>query len=381
MMRATKEQIQSVGDRLKRGEGWIGYRSGCEFLYFAFYPSPGAKQKFINTGSHNPEEAYRQLLAARQHTAQGDRLLPQEAARLRYEDLMQLLLDDYREKRRACLYSRKTKDGGTEWVFGGKDDLDAFFKRIPITSITALKIKEFVQRQRRQGYADPTIRRQLTCLRTAFTLAKQHDLITDDHIPSFVMPTNSPPRKGFLDLDQFKKLYDRLPERIRLTVLFIYYTGCRSGAAKQITWGMVNSDCTEIHAPGEIIKNDEDWEIPLVGPLQPISDALKAARRKSIQSADTPVFNFKNFSKLWNQTCHELKLGVRNGNRYNGLHPHDFRRSAARNLIKAGVPEQVAMKITGHKTREIFRRYNIVNNEDVKEALIRVGNVQSIKGC
>jgi len=186
-------------------------------------------------------------------------------------------------------------------------------------------------------------------------------------IPHFPMPQDSKPRTGFVNPDVFNQLRAAMPKHLHLLITFLYYTGCRIGAAKLITWAMVSKDCKELELPGEITKNGEPLTLPLVGKgLEQVSTMLKKQFRK-----DGPVFDATNLRKEWAAACHKLGLGVKDGWRYQGLKIHDLRRSAVRNLVRAGVREDVDMTISGHKTREVFSRYNITDATDIHEALIK----------
>jgi len=297
----------------------------------------------------------------------GARLLPQEVSKLRYEDLRQILVDHYRERFPGAI-TATNEDGKA--AFAGSRYLDKFFRNMPILEITALTIKEFVNWRRKKGHKDATIRRQLTPLRSAFQRAKDLDLLTDNHIPSFVLPRDSEPREGFLGPEDFDLILEKLPDHLKSAALFMYFTGARKGSVKKVTWSMVSKDNAQITMPGRINKNRKPHVIPLVGPLEPIVNML-TEMRKSFPNPEEHVFDFKNHRNIWNQICTELGFGKldKKTRKYEGLLMHDFRRSAARNLIKMGVRKELAKKITGHLTDEMFDRYAIQTTEDVAAEL------------
>ena len=228
---------------------------------------------------------------------------------------------------------------------------------------------------------DASINRSLQTLRSMYgQYVKDHpkQLSKGDipHMPKIQDADNI--GRGFIGQSGYDAIYNEMPENLRPLLQFLYITGFRSGAAKQITWNMVEWEkrgnqnvATELRIPVGFMKNKEQWKIPLVGPLEAVAKTFG----HGFQHIDMPVFNSTNFRREWNKACGKLGFGLFNKqkNTYYGLHPHDMRRSASRNLIGAGVPQTVAQKITGHKSSRMFDRYNITSDYDVTDALMKVG--------
>lgn len=141
-----------------------------------------------------------------------------------------------------------------------------------------------------------------------------------------------------------------------------------------LTWAQVNRKEWYVRIEGDQTKNEEARTIYLDNELKEIF-ANQWERRKEGKKVTQYVFpnhsgtgKIGDFRTAWKSACEEtaVKRLV-----------HDFRRTASRNLVRAGVPEAVAMKVTGHKTRSVFDRYNIVSDKDLKLAAERLEEHQN----
>jgi integrase len=190
-------------------------------------------------------------------------------------------------------------------------------------------------------------------------MAKREGKLRQQDVPYFPMPKDSDPAGQYIAPDQFAALLTHLPEDLHAFFTFMYYTGCRVGAVKRITWAMVNRDATEIKIPAELMKARAPLTVVLAGSgLEPVSKMLK----KMFRTEDGPVFDFTNYRAEWQKACHKVGLGVRDEKRcFDGIRIHDLRCSAAINLVDAGVSEDTVMKIGGWKTKAMFSRYNVMN--------------------
>jgi integrase len=128
--------------------------------------------------------------------------------------------------------------------------------------------------------------------------------------------------------------------------------------------------------PGET-KNDEGRVIPLAGELLEMLRMQKSIRDQKWSECAWVFFRcgrpIKTFNGAWASACIAAELFQIEGDREIPTRLfHDLRRTGVRNLVRAGVPERVGMAISGHKTRSIFDRYNIVSERALHEAARRL---------
>jgi len=176
-------------------------------------------------------------------------------------------------------------------------------------------------------------------------------------------------RKGFFEHGDFIALRDALPSHLKGFITFGYKTGWRISEIANLTWSQVDRDQGIVRIEPGDAKNDEGRTIYLDPELKEVFAHQWEARKK--EGKITPyVFLARNgrdmikgFRKTWDKACKDAKVGKRLF--------HDFRRTAVRNMVRAGIPERVAMMVSGHKTRSVFERYNIVSDTDLKMAAQR----------
>lgn len=240
--------------------------------------------------------------------------------------------------------------------------LDGFFHDRRASGITTDEIRAYIEKRQKEGAANGTINRELAILRRMFRLAVEDGKLRD--VPHFPILKEAPPRKGFLEHTDYQRLRQELPEYLRPVLAMGYYTSVRLGEILNLRWSNVDLANAEVRLDPGSTKNDEARTVPLMGELLEmlcIERQVKSDGEFVLTHAGQPIGSFY---KAWKSATKRAGL--------TGLLFHDLRRTGIRNLVPAGVPERVAMAISGHKTRAVFERYNLVSGRDLKDAAAKL---------
>jgi hypothetical protein len=189
-------------------------------------------------------------------------------------------------------------------------------------------------------------------------------------------------RRGFFERTEFESVVVELPEHLTDAARFAYLTGWRKGEVAGLRWEWVDTDAGTITLPDS--KNGKGRVLALSGDLAVIFDRREEARLYKDAEGEPRVADLVfhrqgrplgDFRKAWHAALtaagfsHRVKTPSGKLRTVYTRTFHDFRRTAARNLVRAGVREGVAMTVTGHKTRSVFDRYNITSTADVAQAI------------
>ncbi len=248
----------------------------------------------------------------------------------------------------------------------------AYFGDCKAHSVGTDRVKAYVSQRLELGAANATINRELAALKRMYNLGLQSETI--HRKPYIPMLKENNARKGFFEHGEFIAFRNALPEYFKPVVTFAYYTGWRKQEILSLKWNQVDLNGRTVRLDVGTTKNDKGRLIVLDGELLETMQGQWERRKVAEIPGQSPtllcpyVFHrdgkpIRDFRKAWAKARKETGLAAKI--------LHDFRRTAVRDAVRGGVPERVAMMESGHKTRSVFDRYNIVSEDDLKEAARR----------
>lgn len=332
-----------------RGQGRV-YRRGQVWWYEFWH---NGRRYAASSRSTERREAFRLLTAAIAARDEG-RLPTTGAASLRVTTVLEQYLVDLEHRGARSLENSLRFHAAT---------LADFFAGYKMEALTASLLDQYVLARKRAGRTIGTINRELRFLRAACRLAwRRHQILRP---PQVRLLPGEHVRQGFFEWHEFERVMQCLPAYLQPVCQFAYWTGWRKGEILSLEWRDVDLTAGVIRLRPEQSKTG-------VGRVLGLNDTLRTLLEgqfpKRVHNDQLIPYVFhrhglpmRRIDKAWQRACRLAGLPEKLF--------HDFRRTAVRNMVFAGVPEVVAMQVSGHKTRAIFDRYTIVAPQQTTAAL------------
>ena len=374
-------------------------RKRSRFLWIKYHQNGRVVRE--STGTTN-ETVARRMLRVREGDVERGVPIDPKVGRITFDEAATDLLNDYKINERRTTVDAKRRI---------EKYLKPFFKNRRLSAITASDVRAYIAERRTKGYVVKRVRqpagpdgnsevrderrpvspgeinRELTVLKRMFSLAVQSGKL--HHKPHMPLLREDNVRTGFFEVEQYQAVLKHLPESMRPVVTFAYVTGWRiNSEVLPLKWRQVDLSAGEVRLEPGTTKNREGRVFFLPPMLQRLLDQQRqlADRVQREKGMIVPCVFFHCSRRKDGELRHFSGHRISGDGFYHawrraretagcpGRIPHDFRRTAIRNMVRAGIPERVAMAVSGHKTRSVFERYNVVSNGDLREAARRLGH-------
>src|SRR6266566_2664617 len=348
-------RTRGLGSVYQRGETW----------WIKFYVDGKAKRE--SSGSEKQGKAVN-LLKRRLEELSAGRYVP-DAGKVTVADLLTMLAADATAKGNRS----RPKLGHVCQAFDVKvtkadDGTTTYSEGWLARAITTDRVRAYEADRLQAGAARATVNLELAALRRAFNLAVEAGRLVTKPVIKTPDPHNA--RQGFVTDRQFEAVRGALPDFLQGVWTFAFLTGWRTRSEiLPLQWS--NVDWRRGVVRIEDSKNGEPREFPFAeyGPLKAVLTAQKATTRGPFvfHDAEGQQIVYERWNDARQKAC--TAVGVE-------AIAHDLRRTAVRNLERAGVSRSVAMSLTGHKTEAVYRRYAIVDSSVQREGVAKLAAAQ-----
>lgn len=336
--------------RPKRGEGTIYREKGRRTWMMRYYDADDVRRR-ESTGTTDKQLAKRRLESRLGEVADG-RHFPR-ADRITVLELLDDVVVEYKTNHRKTLYDLERRiSRHLRPALGDRrvHDLDA------------TDIRAYVLDRQEAGAANATINRELSVLGRAFALGVAASKVV--RVPRVEKLREADPRSGFFSEEEVDRVCAELPDYLRAPVVFAFVLGWRKGEVLGLTWDRVDLVEGTVRLDTGMTKSGRGREVHMPQRLRTLLNRLRVER-----DVDYPTCPWV-FHRVGDEirSMHTAWRGACKRAGFEGRLFHDLRRSAARTMLQRGLPQRLAMHVTGHITDSIFRRYAIVDRADSKRA-------------
>lgn len=369
--------------RRPRGTGCVFQRGDTWWIKYSRHG-----RQYRESANSPKKETAKNLLKTRLGEIVSGTFVGPQAERVRVEELAEDFLREYRINGRKSI-----DDVQARW----KLHLQPFLGILRAIEVSSELLARYVDFRQREGAKNATINRELAALKRMFHLGMKATPAKVLRLPAFPHLQENNVRKGFLEDAQYRKLVEFCPELWFRSLVECGRTyGWRVSELLNLRVGQVDLAQRVIRLEPGTTKNREGREVVMTETVYNLLSALLHGKGEgdAVFTRDNgrPV---KSFRSTWERACVYASVGQvlcmtctipmdakrcsrckGTETRYSGLIFHDLRRTAARNLRRAGIAEGVIMKIGGWRTRSVFERYAIVNRTDIADAMLKLEHAE-----